>query len=77
MINGETTRNLLLMVFGFVMIIAGIVLAAGSKKAKYDEAARMSFNVVVSLIFVAIGLGAVSFTSFGKSVLQAVGINLG
>lgn len=74
MIDETKIQNLLLMVFGFVIIVVAIAVAASSKKAQYSETARTSFNVVVAIVIGAIGLGAVSFGVFGEEILRAIGI---
>ncbi len=77
MFDGAKVQTLLLMVFGLVIVVVGISLAAGSKKAQYSETARVSFNVIVAIVLVAIGLGALSFGAFGKQILSALGISAG
>jgi hypothetical protein len=67
-------QTLLLAVFGLVVIVVGIALAAGARKAQYSETARVGFNTFVAIVIVAIGMGAIGFAAFGKKVLDALGI---
>ena len=67
-------QTLLLMAFGVVILIVAIAVAATAKRAKYSETARVGFNVVVAIVLVAVGLGAISFAAFGTQVLEALGI---
>ncbi|QDP94805.1 hypothetical protein FOE78_01720 [Microlunatus elymi] len=68
-------QTLLLAVFGLVVIAVGIAIAAGAKRAQYSETARVGFNTMVSIVIVAVGLGAVGVAAFGGKVLDALGIN--
>jgi hypothetical protein len=67
-------QTLLLMVFGVVILIVAIAVAATAKRAKYSETVRVGFNVVVSIVLVAVGLGAIGYAAFGTQVLEALGI---
>lgn len=73
-LNEQSIQKLMLMVFGFVVIGGAIGLAATSKKGKYDDTARMGFNMIVAMIFVAIGLGAVGYAAFGEKILRTLGL---
>jgi hypothetical protein len=57
-----------------VVIVVGIALAAGAKRAQYSETARVGFNTLVAIVIVAVGLGAISFAAFGQKVLNALGV---
>lgn len=74
MFNETKVQNILLMVFGFVVIAAAIALAAGAKKNQYHETARVGFNIIVAMVIAAIGLGAIGFAAFGRQILSAFGI---
>jgi hypothetical protein len=74
MFDQAKVQTLLLGVFGLVVIVVGIALAAGAKRAQYSETARVGFNTLVAIVIVAIGMGAVGFAAFGKQVLNALGI---
>jgi hypothetical protein len=74
MFDQAKVQTLLLAVFGLVVIVVGIALAAGAKRAQYSETARVGFNTLVAIVIVAIGMGAVGFAAFGKQVLNALGI---
>lgn len=74
MFDQGKVQTLLLAVFGLVVIVVGIALAAGAKRAQYSETARVGFNTLVAIVIVAIGMGAVGFAAFGKQVLNALGI---
>ena len=67
-------QTLLLMVFGVVILIVAIAVAATAKRAKYSETVRVGFNVVVSIVLVAVGLGAIGYAAFGTQVLEGLGI---
>lgn len=67
-------QTLLLAVFGLVVIVIGIALAAGAKRAQYSETARVGFNTMVAIVVVAIGMGAIGFAAFGKKILTALGV---
>ena len=69
MFDEGKVQTLLLAVFGLVIIVVGIALAAGAKKAQYSETARVGFNTLV-----AIGMGAIGFAAFGRRILTALGI---
>jgi len=74
MFDQGKVQTLLLAVFGLVVIIVGIALAAGAKRAQYSETARVGFNTMVAIVIVAIGMGAIGFAAFGKQVLATFGI---
>ncbi len=67
-------QTLLLAVFGLVVIVVGIAIAAGAKRAQYSETARVGFNTLVAIVIVAIGMGAIGVAAFGNKVLTALGI---
>lgn len=75
MFDEVKVQTLLLAVFGLVVIVVGIAIAAGAKKAQYSETARIGFNTLVAIVIVAVGMGAVGFAAFGRKVLTALGIN--
>lgn len=74
MFDQGKVQTLLLAVFGLVVIVVGIAIAAGAKRAQYSETARVGFNTIVAIVIVAIGMGAVGFAAFGKKILTALGI---
>lgn len=74
MVDFGKIQTLLLAVFGLVVVVVGIALAAGAKRAQYSETARVGFNTIAAIAIVAIGLGAVGFAAFGKQVLSTLGI---
>jgi hypothetical protein len=74
MFDQGKVQTLLLGVFGLVVIVVGIALAAGAKRAQYSETARVGFNTLVAIVIVAVGLGAISFAAFGQKVLNALGV---
>lgn len=74
MFDEGKVQTLLLAIFGLVVIVVGIALAAGAKRAQYSETARVGFNTLVAIVIVAIGMGAIGFAAFGKSILAAFGI---
>ena len=74
MFDAGKVQTLLLAVFGLVIIIVGIALAAGAKRAQYSETARVGFNTLVSIVIVAIGMGAIGFAAFGGKILTSLGI---
>jgi hypothetical protein len=73
MFDETKVQTLLLMVFGAVILVIAIAVAATAKRAKYSETARVGFNVIVSIVLVAIGLGAIGFATFGTEILAALG----
>lgn len=75
MFDQVKVQTLLLAVFGLVVIVIGIAIAANAKKAQYSETARIGFNTLVAIVIVAVGMGAVGFAAFGRKVLTALGIN--
>jgi hypothetical protein len=74
MFDAGKVQTLLLAVFGLVVIVVGIMIAAGAKKAQYSETARVGFNTLVAIVIVAVGMGAVGFAAFGQKVLSALGV---
>ncbi len=74
MFDETKVQNLLIMVFGVVVLMTAIAVAASSKRARYAETARTSFNVLVGIVLAAIGLGAIGFAAFGGKVLSALGL---
>jgi hypothetical protein len=74
MFDQGKVQTLLLAIFGLVVIVVGIAIAAGAKRAQYSETARVGFNTLVAIVIVAIGVGAVGFAAFGNKVLSALGI---
>jgi hypothetical protein len=74
MFDQGKVQTLLLAIFGLVVIVVGIAIAAGAKRAQYSETARVGFNTLVAIVIVAIGMGAVGFAAFGNKVLSALGI---
>jgi len=74
MFDQGKVQTLLLAVFGLVVIVVGIALAAGAKRAQYSETARVGFNTLVAIVIVAIGMGALGFAAFGHKVLTTFGI---
>ncbi|MBO0811200.1 MAG: hypothetical protein J2P23_04050 [Microlunatus sp.] len=75
MFDQGKVQTLLLAVFGLVVIVVGIAIAAGARRAQYSETARVGFNTLVAIVIVAVGMGAVGFAAFGKRVLTALGLN--
>lgn len=71
----STLQKLLLSVFGLVIIIVGIGLASRSNKAQYSETARVGFNVIMAIIVIGLGAGAIAFATFGKAILAFLGIS--
>lgn len=74
MFDQGKVQTLLLAVFGLVVIVVGIAIAAGAKRAQYAETARVGFNTLVAIVIVAVGMGAVGFAAFGTKVLNALGV---
>lgn len=70
----SAVQKVLMAVFGLVLIIAGIRLGGRSHNAQYHETARTGFNVFVSIVIVAIGLGSIGYSAFGKQILTTFGI---
>lgn len=71
----DSTSKVLLGVFGLVILVVALRIAAGSKKAQYADTARTSANAVVAMVFLAIGLGAVGYAAFGREILASFGIS--
>lgn len=71
----DNVGKILLGVFGLVILLVAVRIAAGAKKAQYADTARTSANVFIAMVFIAIGFGAVSFAAFGKEILNALGIS--
>lgn len=67
-------QTLLLSIFGIVIIIAAISLAAKSKKAQYSDTARTSVTVFAAIIIAGIGLGAITISTFGSKILTQLGV---
>lgn len=74
MFDQGKVQTLLLAVFGLVVIVVGIAIAAGAKRAQYAETARVGFNTLVAIVIVAVGMGAVGFAAFGTKILNALGV---
>ena len=70
----SSTGKVLIGLFGLVILVIALKLAAGAKKAQYADTARTSANVAVAMVFVAVGLGAVSAAAFGSTILSSFGI---
>lgn len=75
MFDEAKVQTLLLAVFGLVVIVVGIAIAAGAKKADYSHTMRVGFNTLVAIVIVAVGMGAVGFAAFGRKILTALGIS--
>lgn len=71
----DNTGKILLGVFGLVILLVAVRIAAGAKKAQYADTARTGANVFIAMVFVAIGFGAISYAAFGKQILSALGIS--
>ena len=71
----SATSKILLGVFGLVILLVAVQIAAKSKKAQYADTARTSANVFVAIVFLAIGSGAIAYAAFGTQILQAFGIS--
>lgn len=71
----DNTGKVLLGLFGLIILVVAVKIAAGAKKAQYADTARTSANVFVAMVFLAIGLGAITYASFGKKILAAFGIS--
>lgn len=71
----DNTTKLLIGVFGLIVVVVALRIAASAKKAQYSETARTGANVFVAMIFVAIGVGAVGYAAFGEKVLRAFGVS--
>lgn len=67
-------QQLMIGIFGLVLIYSGISIAGKSGKAQYSETARTGFNVGVSIVIVAIGLGGLAYAAFGKKILALLGL---
>jgi hypothetical protein len=72
----STMQRLLLSVFGLVIIIVGITVGARAKRADYADTARIGFNVIIAMVIVALGAGAVAFSVFGTQILRFFGIQV-
>lgn len=68
------TSKVLLGVIGLVILVVALKIMAGAKKAQYSDTARTGANVVVGMVFVAIGLGAVGYAAFGTQILASFGV---
>ena len=75
MFDQGKVQTLLLAVFGLVVIVVGIALAGGARRAQYSETARVGFNTLVAIVIVAVGMGAIGFAAFGHKVLTALGVS--
>jgi uncharacterized membrane protein len=71
-----TVQRLLLSIFGLVIILVGITVGARAKRADYADTARIGFNVVIAMVIVALGTGAVAFSVFGKQILRLLGVSV-
>jgi len=74
--DSAVVQRLLLSIFGLVIILAGIRLGGKAQKADYAETARVGFNVIVSVVIVAVGAGAIAFAVFGKQILRMFGVSV-
>lgn len=77
MINGEVTRNLLLMIFGLVLIGVAIGVLTASKKGRLADLANTSIHVIVACVFAGMGASAIAWAVFGKRILDTFGISIG
>lgn len=71
----DNSGKILVAVIGLLFFVLAARLVAGAKKAQYNETARMGFNAVIAMVFVAIGAGAIGFAAFGGKILTALGIS--
>lgn len=67
-------QALLLAIFFLAVIVAGIGLAAKSKKAQYSETARTGVTIFAAVIIVSIGLGGLGVVAFGGKILSQLGV---
>ena len=71
----DNVGKILVGVFGLVILLVAVKIAAGAKKAQYADTARTSANVFIAMVFLAIGLGAVGYAAFGGKILHAFGVS--
>ena len=74
--DSAVVQRLLLSIFGLVILVVGIRLASRAQKADYAETARVGFNVVMAMVIVALGAGAIAFAVFGRQILELFGVRV-
>ncbi len=74
MINFDTLEGKLITIAGIVIIVVGIAMAVGSKRADYKETARTSVNVLAAIAIITIG-ATFALIGFGRNLLRFFGIS--
>lgn len=70
MLNVSGIQGFLLGLVGIAVIIVGLKIIFGAKKAQFSETANTSLNTIIGLTFVAIGVGAVAVVGLGQWVVD-------
>ncbi len=73
MVDFGTLQGKLITIAGIVIIVVGIAMAVGSKRADYKETARTSVNVLAAIAIITIG-ATFALIGFGTKLLNFLGI---
>jgi hypothetical protein len=71
--DSKTVVALLIGLAGIVMIVVGIQVVGGSKRAQYSDTMRTGFNAIVGTVLIAMGAVAGVIAVVGKRALQFLG----
>lgn len=71
--DARTIVALLIGVAGLVMIIVGIQVVGGSRRAQYSETMRTGFNATIGIVLIAIGATAGVLALLGGRILDLLG----
>ncbi len=71
--DAKTVIALLVGLAGIALIVVGIGVIGGSKRAQYSETMRTGFNAVVGIVLIAVGSVAGVVALIGKRILTFLG----
>ncbi|MEP6696496.1 MAG: hypothetical protein ABJA34_06400 [Pseudonocardiales bacterium] len=74
MINFATLQGKLVTIAGIAIVVVGIAMAMGSRRADYKETARTGVNVLAAVAVITIG-ATFALIGFGKNLLSFFGIH--
>jgi threonine/homoserine/homoserine lactone efflux protein len=71
-VNAAGITGLLTFAACVLIVVIGLGILAGSRRANFSKTAKTSGNAIIGIIFIVIGLGAGLAIGLGTSVYQTV-----
>lgn len=76
MFTEDNLQRLMVVLMGLVVCFAAITIVSRSKRADYSETARITVNTFIGIALFALGAGGVAYATFGKQILQFLGVQV-